>query len=449
METPFFRNFRGVPVEPAQRKPKVVSIPVRFVTSEKKPTTRSSSAVKIQKVFRGFLVRKSVNKIASIRREVEEIERRILRNDAVELIRRENKERLRLNETLMALLFKLDSVRGVDSGVRELRKAVIRKAIALQERVDAIAAGVKTLEETEDLLECQNVESEGNSVDRTPSLGVGEPDDNEEADVVNSHDLSRETGDESGEVHCSDEEEAISETMDDQKMDIDLVDASHASEIEQSVENFGDSDNSANQAPSLEVGETDGKEEADGLNDGDFSGKTVDETGEVHCPDEAEAIFETMDNEKMDNIAEVGVGSEAEEDEEGCIVKQVVEDQLPTSEFVEEREETDSHISNGIGDQNTSEGQKDRVRGEGGDRTRNTELLERMMEENEKMMSLMTQLYEKNEAQTRMLSSLSHRVEQLERALICERLRKKKKRHAAGTVDCSESIPDQKKCGKR
>ncbi|KAI8526811.1 hypothetical protein RHMOL_Rhmol12G0025700 [Rhododendron molle] len=406
METPFFRNFRGVPVEPAQRKPKVVSIPVRFVNSEKKPATRSSSAVKIQKVFRGFLVRKSVNKIASIRREVEGIERRISQNDAVELIRRENKERLRLNETLMALLFKLDSVRG-------------------------------------------------NWADRTPSLGVGKPDDKEAADVVNSHDLSRETRDESGEVHCSDEEEAISGTMDDQEIDVDLADASHAPGIKQSVENFGDSDKSANRAPSLEVGEADGKEKADDLNDGDFSGKTVDESGEVHCPGEAEAIFETMDDEKMDTIAKVGVGSKAEEDEEGCIVKQVVEDKLPTSEFVEERGETGSHVSNGIGDQNTSERQKDRASGEGDDRTRDTELLERMMEENEKMISLMTQLYEKNEAQTRMLSSLSHRVGQLERALICERLRKKKKRHAAGTVDCSEvdissePIPDQKKCGKR
>lgn len=309
-----------------------------------------------------------------------------------------------------------------------------QKKIEIQ--VDSIAAGNQTLE-IEDLTE--EFFDSGNSVDRTPSLGVGEPNDKEPADVVNSRDLSRETGDQSGVVHCSDEEEVISETMDDQKMDIDLVDASHAPEIEQSVENFGDSDNSANQAPSLEVGE----------NDGDFSGKTVDESGEVHCPDEAEAIFESMDNEKMDNIAEVGVGFEAEEDEEGCIVKQVVEDQLPTSEFVEERGETGSHVSNRIGDQNTSERQKDRASGEGDDRTRDTELLERMVVENEKMMSLMTQLYEKNEVQTRMLSSLSHRVEQLERALICERLRKKKKRHAAGTVDCSESIPDQKKCGKR
>ncbi|KAK3034701.1 hypothetical protein RJ639_032462 [Escallonia herrerae] len=40
--------------------------------------------------------------------------------------------RVRVNKTLMALLFKLDSVQGVDLGVRDLRKGVIKKAIALQ-----------------------------------------------------------------------------------------------------------------------------------------------------------------------------------------------------------------------------------------------------------------------------------------------------------------------------
>ncbi|KAL0364361.1 UNVERIFIED_CONTAM: BAG family molecular chaperone regulator 5, mitochondrial [Sesamum angustifolium] len=58
----------------------------------------------------------------------------------MELVRRDERERLRMNESLMCLLFKLDSICGVDSGVRVCRKAVIRKAIALQERIDAIVA---------------------------------------------------------------------------------------------------------------------------------------------------------------------------------------------------------------------------------------------------------------------------------------------------------------------
>ncbi|XP_076944475.1 uncharacterized protein LOC143615153 [Bidens hawaiensis] len=154
MNGPFFRNYssqqpshssRSVPVQQTQQKPspKVISVPVHFVSSDQPPTTismlKDSAAIKIQKVFRGFAVRKSVKKIDSIRHEVTEIERRINNIEVVNLIRGDARERLRVNETLMALLFKLDSIRGVDSGVRDLRKAVTKKAIALQEKVDSIA----------------------------------------------------------------------------------------------------------------------------------------------------------------------------------------------------------------------------------------------------------------------------------------------------------------------
>uniref|UniRef100_A0A0A0KVI0 Uncharacterized protein n=1 Tax=Cucumis sativus TaxID=3659 RepID=A0A0A0KVI0_CUCSA len=41
----------------------------------------------------------------------------------------------------MNLLFRLEySVKGVDSGIRNFRKAVIKKAIALEEKIDSIAA---------------------------------------------------------------------------------------------------------------------------------------------------------------------------------------------------------------------------------------------------------------------------------------------------------------------
>lgn len=154
MNGPFFRSYtnqqpsrssRSVPVQQAQQRslPKVVSVPVHFISSEQPRTTLSmlkdSAALKIQKVFKGFMVRKSVKKVASIRNEVSEIERRINEIEVANLIRRDAKERLRVNETLMSLLFKLDSIRGVDCSVRDLRKAVTRKAIALQEKVDSIA----------------------------------------------------------------------------------------------------------------------------------------------------------------------------------------------------------------------------------------------------------------------------------------------------------------------
>ncbi|KAL3335710.1 hypothetical protein AABB24_031766 [Solanum stoloniferum] len=156
-------NMRGIPVQSIHQKPagikpasKVVQIPVHFVSSDpERPVSasmtmkpepyRSASALKIQKVFRGFLVRKSVKKIMSIRKDVEDVERKLLCRETAELFCRDERERLRVNETLMSLLFKLDSIRGVDSGVRECRKAVIRKAIYLQEKVDSIVSAANQI----------------------------------------------------------------------------------------------------------------------------------------------------------------------------------------------------------------------------------------------------------------------------------------------------------------
>lgn len=68
----------------------------------------------------------------------------------------------------------------------------------------------------------------------------------------------------------------------------------------------------------------------------------------------------------------------------------------------------------------------DGVEEERGDNKRNRELLEKTIEDNGKMMSMMTQIFKRNEQQTRMLNSSSQRVEQLEKAFISEMLRKKK-----------------------
>lgn len=126
------------PIHERNSGPKVVRIPVHFVGSEQ--VDRTGSAVKIQKVFRGFLVRKCLKKVKDIEVQVDEIEEKLWGSEVVELLRKEEKEKLRMNETLMSLLFKLDSICGMDFGVKLCRKAVIRKAIALQERIDAIAA---------------------------------------------------------------------------------------------------------------------------------------------------------------------------------------------------------------------------------------------------------------------------------------------------------------------
>ncbi|XP_019199806.1 PREDICTED: uncharacterized protein LOC109193405 [Ipomoea nil] len=112
----------------------------------------------------------------SVAREVDEIERRVSQSETVEVLRRDERERIRVNEMLMSLLFKLDSVRGVDSGVRVCRKAVTRKAIALQERIDAIVnnSDQQTVTDNGDIeaaKECDSPDPEQpESVDQTPCI---------------------------------------------------------------------------------------------------------------------------------------------------------------------------------------------------------------------------------------------------------------------------------------
>ncbi|KAK9012069.1 hypothetical protein V6N11_040139 [Hibiscus sabdariffa] len=82
----------------------------------------------------------------AIREQVNEMERSVAKIETLTLIRNDLKERLKVNEILMSLLFKLDSVRGVDLCVRNLRKFVIKKAIALQEMVDAIISSDQSVD---------------------------------------------------------------------------------------------------------------------------------------------------------------------------------------------------------------------------------------------------------------------------------------------------------------
>ncbi|KAK8716585.1 hypothetical protein V6N13_043891 [Hibiscus sabdariffa] len=92
------------------------------------------------------MVKRNVKKIMAIREQVNEMERSVAKIETLTLIRNDLKERLKVNEILMSLLFKLDSVRGVDLCVRNLRKFVIKKAIALQEMVDAIISSDQSVD---------------------------------------------------------------------------------------------------------------------------------------------------------------------------------------------------------------------------------------------------------------------------------------------------------------
>ncbi|GLJ47860.1 hypothetical protein SUGI_1010690 [Cryptomeria japonica] len=152
---PYAANSYATPVKsestPKVKAKKVVSIPINFVDSE---TTKSkkapamdenTAAVKIQSAFLGFCVRKSrpLNKLRVIMKtkaEAAEIRRRMNDEHVVELIRRDEKERVKMTEWIMSLLLRLDEIQGVIPFVRESRKAVIRELVNLEETVDDIIA---------------------------------------------------------------------------------------------------------------------------------------------------------------------------------------------------------------------------------------------------------------------------------------------------------------------
>ncbi|XP_008775974.2 BAG family molecular chaperone regulator 5, mitochondrial-like [Phoenix dactylifera] len=98
----------------------------------------NAAAVKIQSAFRGHLVRSLVGKIRAVNAESGRMERLIQRQETVDAVRRDERERLRVNEGLMALLLRLDSVPGFYPAVRELRRSVSRRIVGLQEVLDAI-----------------------------------------------------------------------------------------------------------------------------------------------------------------------------------------------------------------------------------------------------------------------------------------------------------------------
>ncbi|KAJ6934116.1 hypothetical protein NC651_009232 [Populus alba x Populus x berolinensis] len=338
-----------------------------------------------------------MKKILATKRQVDEIEKRILMKETVELMRRDQKEKLKINEMLMSLLLKLDSVRGVDSGVRDCRKAVIKKAIALQETVDSIAAAA-------------NGDDTDDSVVSAGEKGVDEKGEGEEENgsVANAADELQ---------NGAAESEAVLSVLADsiearEEFNGALENVDKASEGEKKVECDGD-------VPTL-------------MSD--------------YCePETLEVVNETVELKEAENDETACQG------EDGDLEKQVDKDGdcMGTSQ-TESQSDSSASLMEGDDEEEHPGGVEIEKKGDEGEvksndestRSRGKELLERMLEDNERMMGLMAELFERNEMQTRLLSSLSQRVEQLERAYICDQLRRrKKKRNPAGVLDCMESTP--------
>ncbi|KAL7088565.1 hypothetical protein ACP275_13G135100 [Erythranthe tilingii] len=140
-----FHNDHSAP-EPA---PKITEIPISSATDEQSipitvpaahPQSRElSAAVRIQSAYRSHVVRLLVGKISAVNSEANYWQRIIQRQETVDAVRASERERVKINEALMGLLFRLDSVPGLDPNVRELRRHVSRKIVGLQEILDAVS----------------------------------------------------------------------------------------------------------------------------------------------------------------------------------------------------------------------------------------------------------------------------------------------------------------------
>ncbi|KAL5836394.1 hypothetical protein ACOSQ4_015891 [Xanthoceras sorbifolium] len=114
--------------------PTTVHLPPQLPQSQ----AEAEAAARIQSHYRAHLVRTLYNKISSVSSEADSLQKLIQRQETVDAVRRDDREKLRMNEALMSLLLRLDSVPGVDPTVRDARRKVSRRIVELQEIVDGI-----------------------------------------------------------------------------------------------------------------------------------------------------------------------------------------------------------------------------------------------------------------------------------------------------------------------
>lgn len=373
---------------------------MHFVGSER---NRADSATKIQKVLRGYLVRKSVKKMVAMKVELEQIETNVHAPETVEKMRKEKKERVRVGESIMNLLLRLDSVKVLHcSALRDCRKSLIKRAIALQEMVDQIEGTGDSIADSSEMMavtDSAGGKFEALEAEEEKKMNVEEEEeDGEKGNCVGEESVEEklvEEGclvkEEEGQGGCEEHEEGqqIETLRDEEKIEENpLV---KEEEGKGGCEEYEEGKIIGTLSEEEKMKEVEEKEK-EGF--GENCLVKEDEGGVVYDEHEQGKEIEALVNkEEEDGVAEESVGTSLVEEEEGEEVG------------CEEEKEKDC------------EGE-------------NRELLKRMMQDNEKMMGMMAQLFEKNEKQTKLLSCLTQRVEMLERAFACDKLRRKKRRNA-------------------
>ncbi|KAJ0986998.1 hypothetical protein J5N97_005354 [Dioscorea zingiberensis] len=126
-------NSISIPIESPTENPAPTPIPVHF------PGVIAAVS-KIQSAYRSHLLRSLTRRILAVDADASRLEALIRRQDTVDAVRRDVRERAKVGEALMALLLRLDSIPGFYPPVRELRRAATLRVVALQEVFDAVVA---------------------------------------------------------------------------------------------------------------------------------------------------------------------------------------------------------------------------------------------------------------------------------------------------------------------
>ncbi|CAL0301122.1 unnamed protein product [Lupinus luteus] len=103
------------------------------------PQSQSNAAITIQSLFRAHRIRTLYRKISTVDSEADHLQRIIQRQETVDAVRSSHLEKVKMNEALMGLLLKLDSVPGFDPTVREARRKITRRIVGLQEILDSVS----------------------------------------------------------------------------------------------------------------------------------------------------------------------------------------------------------------------------------------------------------------------------------------------------------------------
>ncbi|CAI9101203.1 OLC1v1038470C1 [Oldenlandia corymbosa var. corymbosa] len=117
---------------------KFVKIDPSDIAKNARMLSEDEAATIIQSAYRGYEVRrweplKKLKQIADVRDQVVKLDKQIASDMQID-----DKWRISIEETIMNLLLKLDTIQGLHPSIRDVRKSVARELVSLQEKIDCL-----------------------------------------------------------------------------------------------------------------------------------------------------------------------------------------------------------------------------------------------------------------------------------------------------------------------